>query len=76
MTTVTRTAAALAALAVLVALPAPQANADPQDTCRMGADGGYYTSTGNRCRSTDIQSWHIGGSPLFCWYYPADPLCR
>lgn len=52
----------------------PQANADP-DACRIAADGHAYTSTGQRCRGSDLDLWHTGSPQLLCWYTPSDPMC-
>ena len=54
----------------------PAAKADP-DTCRVAPDGQWYSQTGQRCRSTDIQQWPVQNSPeLHCWWLPLDPMCR
>jgi hypothetical protein len=72
----TRILMLLAALIVASAATPAVASADPA-SCRAGADGQWYSQTGQRCRGNDINQWHIGNSPqLYCWYYPTDPMCK
>ncbi len=74
-----RTMKTIATAVILTALAAgvpATASADP-DSCRVGADGQYYSNVGQRCRGDDIDQWHVGNSPqLFCWFYSTNPMCK